>query len=150
MDVMLKAPCSSYTLCIIPSPSKSKERNGASTWQSLLFGVLSSIIIYGDPSVAGTGLRSKGEKMTKFSASCAAVLTSIHNTSSHVCPERVNSESSSAVSGLHTALDLVRTLAWKHPPPEDQNYHSAPLNHPFDRWKSEPGAQKSHTSQISS
>jgi hypothetical protein len=83
----------------MPSPSKSKERNGAGTWQSLLFGALSSIIIYGNPTVAGTDLRSKGEKMTKFSASCAAVLTSTHTMTSHVCPERVNSKSPSAVSG---------------------------------------------------
>lgn len=107
-DDMLKGPCSLYSTS---NPQKSKERHGAGIRQSLLLGALSSTITYGDPSVARTGLRSKKKQKTiKFSASCAAVLTS-----SHVCPERVNSESSSTASGQHTALDVICTLACRNP-----------------------------------
>lgn len=79
----------------------------ATVWSAKLYNY------YRDPREAGTGLRSKG-KITNFSASCAAFLTSIHTMSSHVYPERVNSGSSAAASGRHTVLDLVRTPACKH------------------------------------
>lgn len=63
-----------------------------------------------------------------------------------MCAQKELTQSSSTASGQHAALDLISTLACKNPLWKNKAYHSAPLKNPFDRQKSEPGAQKSHRS----